>query len=76
MWQFRLLGDGGDEILRAATLREMQRVHWVDPDWETTWGLGFAVSRDGEIVLQQNTRRMFRGLADSTGRFEVKTWAD
>jgi len=21
----------------------MQRVHWVDPDWDTTWGLGFSV---------------------------------
>jgi CubicO group peptidase (beta-lactamase class C family) len=30
--------------LRAATLREMQRVHWVDPDWDTTWGLGFNVA--------------------------------
>lgn len=46
-WQSRLL-DGGEEVLRASTLREMHRVHWVDPDWETTWGLGFAVSRDGD----------------------------
>ncbi|MGH7710305.1 MAG: serine hydrolase, partial [Gemmatimonadaceae bacterium] len=44
-WQFRLLGRGGSEILNANTLREMQRVHWVDPDFETTWGLGFAVWR-------------------------------
>ena len=44
-WQFRLLGRGGTEILKANTLREMQRVHWVDPDFETTWGLGFAVWR-------------------------------
>lgn len=48
MWQFRLLGRGGDEVLRASTLREMQRVQWVDPDWETTWGLGFNVRREGE----------------------------
>ena len=27
----------------AATLREMQRVHWMEPDWKTSWGLGFAV---------------------------------
>jgi CubicO group peptidase (beta-lactamase class C family) len=47
-WQLRLRSDGGDEVLRAATLREMQRVHWTDPDWETTWGLGFSVvKRDG-----------------------------
>jgi CubicO group peptidase (beta-lactamase class C family) len=47
-WQLRLRAGGGDEVLRAATLREMQRVHWVDPDWKTTWGLGFSVvQRDG-----------------------------
>jgi CubicO group peptidase (beta-lactamase class C family) len=43
MWQFRLLSAGESEVLRASTLREMQRVHWVDPDWKTTWGLGFEV---------------------------------
>jgi len=42
-WQLRLRADGGDQVLKAATLREMQRVHWVDPDWKTTWGLGFSV---------------------------------
>jgi hypothetical protein len=45
-WHFRLLGRGGSEVLRAHTLREMQRVHWVDPDFETTWGLGYAVWRN------------------------------
>jgi CubicO group peptidase (beta-lactamase class C family) len=35
-WQFRLLENGGKEVLDANTLREMHRVHWVDPDWETT----------------------------------------
>jgi hypothetical protein len=29
----------------------MHRVHWVDPDWKTTWGLGFSVQRDGERTL-------------------------
>lgn len=47
-WQFRLLEHGGTEILNANTLREMHRVHWVDPDWETTWGLGFSVSRNDD----------------------------
>lgn len=42
-WQFRLLSTGGSEILNVNTLREMQRVHWLDPDWKTTWGLGFSV---------------------------------
>jgi CubicO group peptidase (beta-lactamase class C family) len=50
-WQLRLRGDGGTEVLRAATLREMQRVHWVDPDWKTTYGLGFYVARSGESTL-------------------------
>jgi CubicO group peptidase (beta-lactamase class C family) len=45
-WQFRLLQrKGGQEVLASNTLREMHRVHWVDPDFETTWGLGFAVNR-------------------------------
>ena len=52
-WQFRLLENGAaPEVLDANTLREMHRVHWVDPDFETMWGLGFAVSqRDGERVV-------------------------
>ncbi len=44
-WQFRLLEHGGEEVLRANTLREMHRVHWVDSDWSTHWGLGFALYR-------------------------------
>jgi len=44
-WQFRLLAKGGQEVLKASTLREMQRVQWMDPDWKTSWGLGFTVMR-------------------------------
>jgi hypothetical protein len=44
-WQFRLLDGDGEEVLKASTLREMQRVQWMDPDWKTSWGLGFSVSR-------------------------------
>jgi CubicO group peptidase (beta-lactamase class C family) len=51
-WQFRLLANGGTEVLKATTLREMQRVHWVEPDFETTWGLGFMVwRRDSKIFV-------------------------
>lgn len=46
-WQFRLLEKGGNEVLDANTLREMHRVHWVNPDWNVTWGLGFSVARSG-----------------------------
>jgi len=41
-WQFRLL-DGEEEVLKPNTLREMYRVHWLEPDWSVAWGLGFAV---------------------------------
>jgi len=43
-WQFRLTGNR-EEVLRAHTLEEMQRVHYVDPEWNTFWGLGFSVMR-------------------------------
>ena len=47
-WQFRLLQKGGSEILKATTLREMYRIHWVEPDLETLWGLGFTVWKSGD----------------------------
>lgn len=47
-WQFRLLEDGGSEVLDANTLREMQRVHWLDPDLGSPRGLGFGLWRDGD----------------------------
>ncbi|MDQ3170120.1 MAG: beta-lactamase family protein, partial [Acidobacteriota bacterium] len=47
-WQFRLLSKGGTEVLKATTLREMQRVHWVDADFKNSWGLGFSVWRDDD----------------------------
>jgi CubicO group peptidase (beta-lactamase class C family) len=46
-WQFRLLRTGQAEVLRASTLREMQRVQYTDPDWKSVWGLGFATLRKG-----------------------------
>lgn len=50
-WQFRVLDSGGDAVLSGNTLREMQRVHWVDPDWETTWGIGFNVRREHDLTI-------------------------
>ena len=51
-WQFRLLNNGGTEILKSSTLKEMHRVQWVDPDWKTYWGLGFSVSQqDGTTIV-------------------------
>lgn len=50
-WQFRLMANGGKEILKASTLKEMQRVHWVDPDWKISWGLGFVVFQNNGSTL-------------------------
>lgn len=41
---------GGAQILKGATLREMQRVQWLRPDWKTAWGLGFFIRRVDEQV--------------------------
>jgi CubicO group peptidase (beta-lactamase class C family) len=49
-WQFRLLKGGEDEVLNAGTLREMHRVHWIDPDREAASGIGFSVEQ-----LDENT---------------------
>ncbi|HEU4367294.1 MAG TPA: serine hydrolase [Methylomirabilota bacterium] len=45
MLQFRDGPGGGRQIVRGSTLREMQRVHWLQPDWTAGWGLGFRVVR-------------------------------
>lgn len=56
-WQLRLAGDPSQpapapEVLDPWTLDEMQRIHYVDPEFETYWGLGFNVSRrDGETFV-------------------------
>jgi CubicO group peptidase (beta-lactamase class C family) len=42
-WQFRLRDSSITEILKPSTLKYMQTVQWTDPDWKTTWGLGFSV---------------------------------
>jgi CubicO group peptidase (beta-lactamase class C family) len=49
-WQFRLLRTGQTIVLKAPTLREMQRVQFMDPDWKTSWGLGFAVSHKDDHI--------------------------
>ena len=50
-WQFRVL-DGDDALLGRNTLREMHRVHWLEPDGETTYGLGFSVWKsDGDTFV-------------------------
>jgi CubicO group peptidase (beta-lactamase class C family) len=47
-WQFRLLRTNHPEVLKASTLREMQRVQFTDPAWKEMRGLGFDVTRKGD----------------------------
>lgn len=42
-WQLRLLNTGTKELLKPSTLKEMQRVQWINPEGNVTWGLGFVV---------------------------------
>jgi hypothetical protein len=42
-WQFRLLRTGKEDVLKASTLHEMQRVQFMDPAWKVSYGLGFAI---------------------------------
>ncbi|MDZ7320009.1 MAG: serine hydrolase, partial [candidate division KSB1 bacterium] len=48
MFQFR--EDHGDAapILKRSTVLEMQRVHWLQPNWQSGWGLGFSISHRGD----------------------------
>ena len=39
---------GGKSLLKNSMLREMQRVHWLQPDWKNGWGIGFDISRIGD----------------------------
>jgi CubicO group peptidase (beta-lactamase class C family) len=45
--QFRDGPAGGSQILRGATLREMHRVQWLQPDWQAGQGLGFWIRHVG-----------------------------
>lgn len=49
--QFRDGPAGGAQILKGSTLREMQRVHWLEPDWSSGRGLGFGLWRQGTRTL-------------------------
>jgi D-alanyl-D-alanine carboxypeptidase len=48
--QFRDEPNREAPVLARSTLREMQRVHWMRPDWKGGQGLGFAVRRVDDHV--------------------------
>ena len=41
----------GQNILKKSTVREMQRIQWIEPDWKSGWGLGFSLRTDGKRTL-------------------------
>ncbi len=43
--------DGSAPVLKASTVREMHRPHWIDDDWDGGRGLGFGISRRGGKTL-------------------------
>lgn len=47
-WQLRLRDTTATEILKPSTLKYMQTVHWTNPDWKLTWGLGFSVYKGSD----------------------------
>jgi CubicO group peptidase (beta-lactamase class C family) len=51
MWQFRARDAKSDAVLDPRTLREMYRPHFVDPDFETFWGIGFSTWKAGNNVF-------------------------
>ena len=52
MLQFRDGPAGGQQVLSGATLREMHRAFWMEPDWQSGQGLGFRVTRqDGRNYI-------------------------
>ncbi len=51
-WQFRALAGEDQSVLDRNTLREMHRVHWLEPDGNSTYGLGFSVwQSDGKTFV-------------------------
>jgi CubicO group peptidase (beta-lactamase class C family) len=50
-WQFRVRAGEDKQVLAANTLREMQRVQWMDWDWNIARGLAFGVYRVGGRTL-------------------------
>jgi CubicO group peptidase (beta-lactamase class C family) len=50
--QFRDDSEGGRQVLRGSSVREMRTLQWINPDWTSGWGIGFEIRRiDGHISV-------------------------
>jgi len=50
-FQFLANNAEGSQLMKMSTLREMQRVQWLRPDWESGWGLGWGVRQKGNRTI-------------------------
>ncbi|MBN2601063.1 MAG: serine hydrolase, partial [Candidatus Marinimicrobia bacterium] len=50
-FQFSGKSSEGKVLLKQSTLREMQRVQWLQPSWESGWGLGWGVRIKGARTI-------------------------
>ena len=50
-WQFDILENVDDPVLNGNTLKEMQRVNWLSPDWDVARGLGFGVYKSNNVTM-------------------------
>ncbi|RKY56518.1 MAG: hypothetical protein DRP96_11185 [Candidatus Neomarinimicrobiota bacterium] len=50
-FQFSGKSSDGDILLKKSSLREMHRVQWLRPDWESGWGLGWGVRKKGDRTI-------------------------
>ncbi len=88
-WQFSLLGSEwastagsipGASILRPSTLREMQRVHRVDPELFASegshWGLGFGIYQEDDQHEKKKTTYVGHGGACPGFRTSVRLQPD
>ena len=51
MLQFRSGSATTSDVLRGSTLREMQRIHWLNEGWTHGWGIGFSIVRENGQTL-------------------------
>jgi len=51
-FQFTGESPDGNVLLKKSTLHEMQRVQWLQPDWQSGWGLGWGVrKKDSRTIV-------------------------
>ncbi|NLS92466.1 MAG: beta-lactamase family protein [Planctomycetaceae bacterium] len=50
-WQNRSIDGKEQDLLSPRTWRKARHAHWVDPEWDKGWGLGYEVVHQGDREL-------------------------